>query len=139
MSASSNLDLVRSICAAQERGDHSSAEWADPEIEYVIADGPTPGVWTGLTASAESARDFLGAWEDFTVEVEESRELDDERVLVLVRYSGRGKRSGLEVGQMGAKGATLFHIRGRRVTRRVTYFDRERAFADLGLAQEADA
>jgi hypothetical protein len=45
--ASANLELVRSIYAAHERGDYSSAEWADAEIEYIWADGPSPGTWTG--------------------------------------------------------------------------------------------
>ena len=38
--ASASLDLVRSIYAAWQRGDYSSAEWAHPEIEYGLVDGP---------------------------------------------------------------------------------------------------
>jgi ketosteroid isomerase-like protein len=132
-----NLDLVRSIFAAWERGDYSSAEWAHPEIEYVIADGPARGRWTGLAGLAEGFRDWLSAWEEYRVEADEYRELDDERVLVLVHLTGRGKTSGLELGQMRAKGASLFHIRGGKVMRLVLYFDREHALADLGLPPKA--
>jgi hypothetical protein len=57
-----NVDLVRSILAATERRDYGSAEWADPEIEYVFADGPTPGGWTGLAGMGGGWGDFLGAW-----------------------------------------------------------------------------
>jgi hypothetical protein len=60
--ASANLDLVRSLYAAWERGDFSSAEWAHPEIEFVIADGPGRGTWTGLVGLAEGWRGFLSAW-----------------------------------------------------------------------------
>jgi ketosteroid isomerase-like protein len=69
---------------------------------------------------------------------EEYRELDDERVLVLNRFGGRGKTSGLDIGQMRAKGANLFHIRDGKVIRVVLYGDRDRALADLGLAPEED-
>ena len=136
MTASANLDLVRSIYAAWERGDFSSAEWADPEIEFVIADGPSPGTWTGLSGLSEGHRAWLSAWEGFRSEAQEYRELDDERVLVLSRYSGRGKTSGLELGQMGAKGTGVAHVRDGKVTRLVWYTDRQRALTDLGLAPE---
>jgi ketosteroid isomerase-like protein len=101
--ASANLELVQSIFAAWERGDFSAAEWADPEIEYVIADGPAPGNWTGLAGMAAGFREFLSAWEDVRALAEEYRELDGERVLVLAHLSGRAKKSGLELGQIQAK------------------------------------
>jgi ketosteroid isomerase-like protein len=134
---SANVDLVRSIYAAWERGDYGSAEWADPKIEYVIADGPSPGSWTGLAGMAERVRDALSAWTDISQEAEDYRELDDGRVLVFVRWSGRGKTSGLEVGQMRTRGANVFHVHGGKVTRLVHYWDSDRALADLGLSPEA--
>jgi len=136
--ASANLDLVRTICGAWEHGDFSRApEWAHPEIEFVVADGPAPGSWTGLAGLAVGWRDFLGAWEDVRQETDELREVDDERVLALTHFRGRGKASGLEFGQIRSTGeAGLFHVRGGRVTRLVYYLDRGRAFADLGLAAE---
>jgi hypothetical protein len=73
---SENLDLVRSIFAAWERQDFSRSDWADPEIEFVIARGPAPGHWKGLTAMAEAWRGFLSAWDSWSVEADEYRELD---------------------------------------------------------------
>jgi ketosteroid isomerase-like protein len=129
--ASANVELVRSICTGWERGDFTDAGWADREIEFAIADGPTPGSSTGVAGMAEVWRDALSAWEGFTGEAEEYRELDDERVLVLTRHSGRGRGSGLELDPMWTRAANLFHIRGGKVTRLVFYFDRDRALADV--------
>jgi ketosteroid isomerase-like protein len=133
MTPASNLDLVRSIYAAWERGDFGSAAWADPEIEFAFADGPEPGSWRGLAGMAEGYRDWLRAWEDFRAEPEEYLVIDDERILVLVRNSGRGRTSGLEVESHSV--ANLFHLRGGKVTRIVVYLDRGRALADLGLKE----
>ena len=135
--ASANLDLVRSLYAAWQRGDFSSVDWAHPEIEYVIADGPDPGSYKGVAGMAEAFRVLVSAWEELRVEAEDYRELDKERVLVHIHWrSGPGKTSGQEVGQIRTKGAHLFHVRGGKVTRFVFYFDRDRALADAGLAPE---
>jgi ketosteroid isomerase-like protein len=127
-----NVEIERSIYAAWDRGDFSSVEWADPEIEYVIVDGPEPGSWSGRAAMAETMRSILNTWENARIEADEYIELEDERVLVLNHLSGRGKTSGLDVGQMKRNGAAILHIRDGRVTRYVSYNDRDRALADLG-------
>ena len=56
---------------------------------------------------------------------------DNEWVLVLARFGGCGKTSGLEIGQIGTR-AALFHVRRDKVTRIVLYFDPNRALSDLG-------
>jgi ketosteroid isomerase-like protein len=129
--ASANLSLVRSIYADWERGDFSSAEWADPEIDFAFAGGPDPGSWSGLDGMAQGYREWLRAWEGFRAEPEKYLELDSDRILVLVRNSGRGRTSGLELDQRSV--ANLFHLRDGKVIRIVVYLDRELAFADLGL------
>jgi ketosteroid isomerase-like protein len=131
--APSKLDFVRSILAEWERGDYSSAAWADAEHEYVIVGGPSPGSWTGLPAMAQAWREFLSAWDEWWTKAEEYRELDHERVLVLIRSGGRGKTSGLEIPQAWTHGAILFHVRGGKVTKHVVYIERDRALAELGL------
>ena len=130
---SANLDLVRSIFAEWERGDYSNAEWAYPDIEYVSVDGPEPGIWVGVRGLAQGWFGWMSVWEDFRVEAEEFCELDEDRVLVLDRSSGRGKTSGLDVER--ARGANLFHLRDGKVTRMRAWFDRDRALADLGLEE----
>ena len=129
---SENLDLVRSIYEARERGDFSSVEWAHPEIEYLRAEGPEPGTWTGRTEIARAWRDYLSLWEDFRLAADEFRELD-ERVLVLGHRTGRAKASGVDLAQMQNRSAALFEIHDGRVTRVALYMDRDRALADLGL------
>jgi ketosteroid isomerase-like protein len=134
--ASANLELVRSIFAAWERGDFNSVEWADPEIEVVFADGPSPGTWRAVAGMVEGFRDFLGAWHDARTFADKYVELDAERVLALCQWRGRGKTSGLELGNIGTNVAAVLHVRGGKVTRIVLYYDRERALTDLGLPPE---
>jgi ketosteroid isomerase-like protein len=132
---SENLDLVRSIYADWERGDFRSTNWADREIEFVIAEGPARGTWTGVAEMAIAWRNFLGSWADFRAVAERYHVVDDERVLVLNHLSGSGRTSGLDVGEMRTEGAQLFHVEGGKVTRNVCYTERAAAFADLDLEE----
>ena len=134
---SENLDLVRSIYAAWERGEYFSgpAEWVHPQIEFVIVGGPEPGHWTGRDGLIDGARAILNVWQDWRPKAEEYRELDDERILVTFHPSGRGKTSGLDVADVAGKGANLFQVQGGKVARIVAYWDVARALSDLGLEE----
>ena len=94
-----------------------------------------PGVWALGDVKGGPAFTHI-SYDDYRIIAEEYRELDDGRVLVVARRSGRGKTSGMEIEQFG-RGALLFHVRDGKVDRLVAYFDRNRALADLGLAHEA--
>jgi ketosteroid isomerase-like protein len=134
---SENLDLVRSIYANWERGDYRSAEWADPEIEYVILGaGVFPSIHTkGLAGLRAAARGNIEVWENLRIRAKEYRELDEARVLVLDRRSGLGKHSGLDIAEFGGNGAHLFQLRHGKVVKLVVYPDRDHALADLGLEE----
>jgi ketosteroid isomerase-like protein len=132
---SENLDLVRSIYADMERGDWSRSEWADPEIEFVIVDGPEPGSWKGQMEMARAWRGYLSTWEDYRGVADEFREIDDDRVLASGHRTGRAKASGVDLAQMHNRTAALFEIHDGRVTRLVLYADPDRALADLGLEE----
>src|SRR5438105_1846914 len=94
---SANLDLVRSIYAGWERGDFTSPSWADPQIEFGYADGPEPGRWTGLQEMSARYGDWLRGWKDFRAEPERYIVVDEARILVFVRNTARGRRSGVEL------------------------------------------
>ena len=129
---SENLELVRSIYAAWERGDFRSTEWADPTIELVIEENVDGGVLTGLDSAARGWREWLSAWDGYRAYADEYRALDDQRVLVLGRMSGRGRMSGVD---SETQTVNVFHVHDGKVVRLALYRDRRRAFADLGLAE----
>jgi len=127
---SENLDLVRSIYADWERGDFRRTDWAAPDLEMTRPDAIDGGMLAGLASTADGWRAWLKAWEDYRAQAHEYRVLDDERVLVLGRMSGRGRSSGVHAE---TEIVNLFQIRGGKVIKLVMYSDRSRAFSDLGL------
>ena len=128
---SENLDLVRSIYANWERGDFSSADWADPQIEFVFADGPEPGRWSGVGEMSRRYGEWLSGWKDFSAAPDEYLVVDESRILALVHNRGRGRSSGLALDERSV--ANFFEIRDGKVIRLVLYWDRDRALAEVGL------
>jgi len=126
--ASVNVEIVRSISAAWERGEYDRVDWATPDVEFEIADGPEPGRWSGKQELAPSLIDFRSAWAEYRSEAQEFRELDDERVLVLTYVTGRGRYSGVVLDE---RRANVFRVRDGKVSGIIVYWDRDRALADV--------
>jgi len=132
---SENLDLVRSIFADWERGDWGQSDnWMDPQMELVFADGPEPQTFTGRDQIRSGSREFLRAWSGYTVVADEYRELSAGRILVLTHATGLGRASGVVLSNSD-QGATVVDVAGGKVTKIDMYFDRDHAFADLGLEE----
>ena len=131
-----DLDLLRSIYTAWSNDDYRSIAWADAEIELVKADGPDPGSWHGVREMSRVWTENWRSCEDFHTAADAYRERDAERILVLSRRWGRGKRSQAELGRTEAEGASVFELRGGKVARVVLYWDRTpRVRRELGLGE----
>ena len=132
-----NLELVQSIYADWERGDFSQTpRWADEGIEWARFGGQGAGAWTGQEAITQAIGELLGSFDDIRALADHYEEVDDNRVLVLTRWSGRAHDTGSEVELLRAN---LFRISDGRIARLIFYWDRNRALADLGLPLDTGA
>ena len=125
-----NLELVRSIYERWDRGDYSSIEWADPEIEWSAPGGLDPEPTHGIEAMGRAWGDWLGQFEQFESHAIEYIENEDQ-VVVLTRFGGRGKGSGVPLEEM--PGAARFRIRDGKVVELAIYVDPEWALRDAGI------
>jgi ketosteroid isomerase-like protein len=74
--------------------------------------------------------EFNAAWEEHRSDPEEVRVIDDERVLVLTIEHFRG-RDGIEFDQPCG---TIFTLRGGKITRMQSFWERETALEAAGLS-----
>jgi ketosteroid isomerase-like protein len=128
-----NLDVVRSILANWERGDLSSVDWAERDIDFVFADGPEPGTHVGRAAMQELFRSWLNSFASFRLLADRVIEVDSHQVLALTHAGGHGKTSGVDLAEAGSAFAHLFELRDGKVARLVVYFNRHHALTELGL------
>ena len=125
------MEVVRSILSNWKRGDYSSVDWADPDIEFIA---PLDGIETrGLDEMGRRWRAFLGAWEHFATTPERFIDVGDDRVLALVHFQGRGRTSGAPTTSFS--GGQLFTLRDGKVVRLVLYSTRAEALEAAGLRE----
>jgi ketosteroid isomerase-like protein len=125
-----NVEIVREIFSAWERGDFSSTDWADPEIEFTIP-GPDPNVHRGIESMGRAWAEWLGVWDEFSVEGRGYRDAGD-KVVVEQVFRGKGKSSGVPIDEI--RGATVVTLRDGKVIRFEGHTTLEAALDSAGLA-----
>ncbi len=128
--AQENVDAVRALFAYWERGEwQASAELFNPDFEAIFSATafPDPGSYRGARRTLDAWRAWLEAWENFSLELEETIGLGT-RVVALNRLRGRGKASGIDVdSEVGC----IFDCADGRITRMV-FCDRQQALEAAG-------
>jgi ketosteroid isomerase-like protein len=88
------VELVKAIYERWQRGD-PAPELLDPDIEWSTPHPDAFGVH-GREEVLAFLRRYVGAFQDFHIQLDEIRDLGDQRVLVRFSERGRGKSSGVE-------------------------------------------
>ena len=103
-----------------------------PEIEWIAGADlvPDAAVYHGREGVMEFWRTWFETMENFRLEVEETLDLGDGRVLLVTRASGSGKDSGVPVE---ARFAQVWEIRDGLAVRAQMYASREAALEAEGL------
>ena len=128
----SNVEIVRTGLDAWNRRDvEAIGDVLDSDAELVPMRAVFEGtVYRGVDGLKSLLKDMSEDWEDFHIEADELREIDESRVLILGRMQGRGRASGMEIE---APAAWVCDLREGKVTRVQFYAHEEAARDDLAL------
>lgn len=113
--ATADVQALQLGYEALNRGDLSAVlELLDPEIEWHEPEpSPEAGAHTGRDSFERFFRSWIDSFEDFRVEPERVIERGG-RLIVIVRQSGRGRASGVEIDARIAHVWTVEHGRAVR-------------------------
>jgi uncharacterized protein len=133
-----NADLLRPIYEEWKRGNwRPFFDVYDPHMEWGWS-----SEFLDLGRVFEDRRNpnprllaWLSEWEEWRAVAEEYVEMGD-YVVVLARYRGRGRGSGIEISQ---EGAHVFKLRDGKVVRLEIFASREKALEEVRAALEDEA
>jgi ketosteroid isomerase-like protein len=131
-----NVEVVRRVLDGFARSDRESVEpLLQPDVKWRTVAGPLLGVETvsGREPMLRFAfEEIPEVFDSLDIEVEELRDVGEGRVLLVARYLGRGKRSGIDLDR---RISSVHRLRDGRIASVRDYPSREEALEDLGLSE----
>jgi ketosteroid isomerase-like protein len=130
--SSENVEIVRRSVAAYGSGDFEAALAAyDPDVVFDPSSSrPEGGVYHGPQGVLEGVQAWVERWAEYKFEVEEIVDAGD-RVLMIIRESGRSAGSGIEVTQHTFWVQTVRH---GKIVHAVLFNNRRQALEAAGLS-----
>jgi ketosteroid isomerase-like protein len=128
-----NVDAIRRGYAHFQAENDFPEELMHPEFVWDMSTfrgWPERTTYEGLEGAREFMRDWLDAWDDWEIDVEELRDAGD-RVVAIVRQHGRAKSTGLPVDMLLAQ---VWTVREGKQARMQMYADVGEALRATGLA-----
>jgi ketosteroid isomerase-like protein len=129
-----NVEIVRRAYEAWNSGAlEKGAALFDPAIEWTTPPNlPETGTWSGEDEVRSGLAGFLESFEELRAEVQELLAAPDGRVVALVRFTGRGRDTGLPVEGAGVD-AQVWTLRDGKVVRVTMYSGTADALEAVGL------
>jgi ketosteroid isomerase-like protein len=126
-----NVEIVRRMMEAWVGGSPETAlGYMAADVEYDVTVRPDGKVWHGHEGVSRAVIEWVGAWSEWSIELERYLDVGDDRVAFLWQERGTAKGSGVA---MSLKGISVVTLRDGVVVSMVAHVDRERVLADLGL------
>ena len=103
-----NVEIVRRFFEARNRGDISHLDYVAPDAEFDLSESRSPyrGIYRGHAQIRKLWESLWDAFDEAEMQHEEPAEVGD-HVVVTVRVSARGRRSGIPLAGHGANVYTL--------------------------------
>jgi ketosteroid isomerase-like protein len=129
--AGGNLEIVLRAFEELRKGDFAGGAW-DPNVEVVNAAGwVIETTYRGHTGLRRWWEDLAEAFGDFDLELDETLEVDDERVLTTQRFVGHFRATEIPFDGLWA---SILWVRGGKVVRAEGYLSKRRAMRAAGIA-----
>ncbi len=129
-----NVEVVKLGFEAFQRGDWERLQEMSHEDLVMVQPPEVPDskTYRGPNAWSDTGADWPSQWEDFSLDLVEVIDVDDERVVGVTRHHGRGAESGIE---MDFTVAYLCTLRDSKLARMEGFYSREQALEAAGLAE----